>query len=361
MGYVLELGDVDQRGVMGHQLLRMKMEADCLVNTWDGALPKDELLALCRRYADHFGLENAGNVKARKHYTPPAKRLEYWDEKDAKCIAFVYDDERVEGKIKPDQFGAKSTVCPSCNQPTMGKKTSLAHNVIPQAIWKEIIDAALKQFDQVVRSKVLIDIRGEDGRPLVKGFDTNQSLYADDKGSILPFQDLTSKSPKTVQQLHAINNIYGAQGGAREQCSNCELIQSNATLLQRAQLISENAIPSSYFDAIPQATFIGAQWSSLTVDPMDAANSALVKATLRQVGRYMQGLEDRLALLYGEEENKGYKDGPQKIEPLIFMLWDHMQEFSWAFRAVALEMSRMPYQRSDTALKTKNVMAHVFI
>jgi hypothetical protein len=88
-------------------------------------------------------------------------------------------------------------------------------------------------------------------------------------------------------------------------------------------------------------------------------NKALQKATLRQVGRYLQGLEDRIGKLYQDEENKGFSagkgKGPDNVEPLIFLLWDHLAEFVWCFRAVALRKCEMPYTRSDTALRTKPV------
>jgi hypothetical protein len=364
MGFqlVIDPEDLGGPGVLAGHLRRLQLEADCLWNTWDSALPKEELMSLCLQVADRLGLQNAGNVAARQKgktpFVPSPNRLEYVVKGDVTTLKFVLQSESMGGEIKPDRFGSKCTQCPSCLTPIGAKgKTSLAHNIIPQVIWAEVIEAAVHQFWDVVERDALKNLTDVNGKRLAKRFDDNKSLYADTKGTLLNVKELIKKSPKTMQQLHAINNYFGAQGGSQQQCPNCELIQSNATLLQRAQLIKDNAIPESYFNKIPQNTFIGTQWSALNATGGD---SVFVKATLRQVGRYMQGLEERLATLYGQEMEKGFKDGPATVEPLVFMIWDHMQEFTWGFRAVALVMCGMPYQRTDTALKTKSPMAHVF-
>jgi hypothetical protein len=360
MGFelVIEPDNLGGGGVLAGNLRKLQLEADCLRNSWDGALPKEELMLLCVQCADRLGLQNAGNVAARqkgdKSFKPSPNRLEYMSKGEVTTLAFVTQSDTIGGEIRPDKFGSKCTKCPSC-QATIGKggKTSLAHNVIPQVIWAEVIDAAVQQFHDVVKTDALAAKTDQNGKPLAKRFDENKSLYADKEGTLLDAKALIAKSPKTMQQLHAINNYFGAQGGSQQQCPNCELIQSNATLLQRAKLVHDNAIPESYFSKIPQNTFVGAQWSALTATGGD---SVLVKATLRQVGRYMQGLEERLAKLYGEQMDLGFKHGPDRVEPLVFMIWDHMQEFTWSFRSAALVKCGMPYSRTDTALKVKSVV-----
>lgn len=349
---------------LAREVIRVEQEATLLQNTWDGALPKDELMLLCRRLADKLGMDNIGDPsKNRKTVDLQKGRLEYVpnaDNKQALDVKFRKGSEEIAAVIRPDKYGAGPRVCPSCGGDT-SVKSSLAHNVIPQAVWAEIIDNALVQFVEIVRSGVLLETLDSNGKPLVKRFDTNKSLYEDSQKNILPLETLKTKSLKTIQQLKAINNYFAAQGGSQQQCPNCELIQSNATLIQRAKLEQEDSIIDDYFSTIPKTSFVGGQWNVLAANDKDGMDEALRKATLRQVGRYLQGLEDRIGKLYQDEENKGFTTGPGSVEPLIFLIWDHMGEFVWSFRAVALVMCGMPYTRTDTGLRTKSPMAHIFL
>lgn len=442
MGFSLKLSE-DRSSTLSPyyaEVERMVREVNRLSTVWCGHLDRADIEDLCKRVALSYGMDaNAGNQSswAQRQYTvPPKGALAKGDNffyfvpgkpiepkpPHAKGWWDTYHCAVVEVVEAPHLIGkSKTMVCPSCKQTVLITDTSLAHNVISQRYWKQIIDEVFDEFLSVVEAGTMAqkvksfsslsgiesgekmakevrdamkfiklseqEVEKQKAKDVARKTSTNQQTIdkaGDDavkkmKPSTTPSAPYMPLSPSALNQQFVERFLadsmlecsrYAASDFGGRQCRNCEEVQGNATLLQRfalerdgvlpdiktvsgAKLTSDGAFVGEHMKAIAHAKVSG------SVPLFKKPEDALAQVTLAQISRYLYGVEKTIGNIWDETYRAAAKvqssEQPllfkEHFSPLLLTVVDHMDEFVWTFRSVALRIANQPYTGNFGALK----------
>jgi hypothetical protein len=301
-----------------------------------GALDRALIQGMLTDFSRNHGLQMVGDIGKQKKFVPPAAGyISEMHDKSKHSITYQLvppKGSKISLKLEPDESGVTVSRCANCGNSVTEKNPAISHNVIPQQIWKQIVDAAIDECLQHIES----------GSLTAKGVRSSGTLSGQQSGRSIDekFRRANGENKGILDRLKApalINSSYAAQDNVGKQCLTCEAKQSNATLLQRYALIKDKKLePQIDSREIVLPTFIGAQLTGLAeqfksadaracVKPGDMEN-LLGRVTMVQIGRFLVGIERSLSEDYAKNQQS----------PLTNLLLDHWDEFVWTFRSVAM-------------------------
>lgn len=343
--------------------------------------------------------------------------------KDVNAAPPVLDDKNLNKGIAVEVLQthdplAKSMLCACCGKKVSMKETSLAHNVVSQQAWKAIVDASMGRFLAVIEKDSLATkvssyskLSAPSGTPLkmplYEVYTNSDRAIIKEKAKEAKRKEFDGNIPKDAEKLidkagaDALKNLhplsdprnqelfdrliaagmietssFAASDQAGRQCRDCEEAQGNATLIQRDQLTKDGYLPdiAKAKDFKDPLIFVGPQLNSLptSIDVGDGRyqvlnktdkDEAVKRATLRQISRFLLGIEKTIGD-YAVELSKNLSQRIEKgqnttnmdffLPPLLGLMLDHWNEFLWTFRTVALEVASVPYTGEFGKLKFKS-------
>lgn len=355
MGYTLEIlerGVGAPISVLGAATSLVK-EVKYLETLWESSLDQSVIKQMVGRLGQDLGFAAVGNPAVRRGFEPVKP---YYSEVQNKASnSSQFDFVSVEGGkialvMKPDKFGGGASTCPSCGGSMVNGRPAVAHSVIPQTIWKEVITAALDEFYTVIASGSLIKSK-KHGVASVRSFAT---LSKHESGNKVPDNFHYSKKEnadlyKTLFQQSLIMSSYAAQDNSERQCLRCEAVQADASLLQRLRLVNDGELPETakynkqVYD-LDQPTFIGLRFlqdaktirqteTAAGIKKVVSTEEVFRRKTIAQIGRFLLGIEKAL----NDQVSKG------KDSPLLRLMLDHWEEFVWVFRTQGLKQAGLKY------------------
>ena len=261
---------------------------------------------------------------------------------------FVSKSLKLTYNFTPDDFNIQKFNCPSCGKKVGKKTTSLAHSVIPQQVWKKIINKSVPEFVENVRKETLIKLPRHKF-VAIRAYDTFKNKYNTKESKLtgdLIDKEKISNMCELLGQGALIMTQYAANDHANRQCHDCEKAQANATLIQRIALANTKKIEKiKTHHKVSGKEFIGSQF----VDGEDSAKLAerAKNITLAQISKFLLGIERWMNTTSKNDKNLLKI---KKCEPVFYLILDHWEEFVWTFRSVALQMCCISYS-GDLGIK----------
>lgn len=355
MGYTLKIASTSPGAPLSlvQSAKALVKEVNYLETAWESSLDQSVIKQMVARLGADVQFTAVGNPSVRKNFTPVKPYYSEVQTKATNSSLFEFvpaEGGKVSLEMLPDRFGAAARVCPSCGGSTVNGRPAVAHSVIPQTIWKDIITAALDEFYIVVESGSLAR-PGKPGPAAVRSFDSLSQQASGSKvdGKFHYTADANRALYATLFQQSLIMSSYAAQDNSERQCLPCEAVQADASLLQRLQLEKADKLPATakynkQVYALDKHKFIGLRFLSDAGTVQAAEASAGVKAkvsveevfkrkTLAQIGRFLLGIEKTLEDQTAKNPNS----------PLLALLLDHWEEFVWVFRTQGLKQAGVNY------------------
>lgn len=351
MGVTAEMRPMNPGASIGalEAVKRVVKKIQYLTTVWEDSFDGKASIEIIKSFAEGSGYTSVGDVSKRRNFVP--SKPYYSTVRNGEQVEYTFfpiDGGGIQMIVKPDRFGLNGQKCPACLGP-MGKKPAVAHSVIPQNIWKKLIQGACEDFLIVVETNAMDGKVGVRPRTTLSGQASGTPLDA-------KFALETPVNARFVDKLlndTSIMSTYAAQDNAMKQCLTCETGQADASLMQRLEIVCSEKLPPSFkFKkndvGYVDTSFVGRKLIDDAIATSEAETNSFVKGgtglkemfkrkTVAQLSRYLLGVEKAM-----NEQYKTMTHLPDDC-PLLALMLDHWDEFCWCFRTRGMTEAQKPY------------------